>query len=42
MTIGFPAPEMGGFEENLYCNTGLINRVRSIIRVSIFVKLKSK
>lgn len=28
MTIGFPSPEMGGFAENLYCNTGLINRVR--------------
>ncbi|MDZ8107033.1 MAG: Hsp70 family protein [Nostoc sp. DedQUE12a] len=29
MTIGFPSPETGGFAENLYCNTGLINRVRS-------------
>ena len=28
MTIGFPSPESGGFEENLYCNTGLINRIR--------------
>ncbi|OKH14879.1 molecular chaperone [Fischerella major NIES-592] len=28
MTIGFPSPESGGFTENLYCNTGLINRVR--------------
>jgi molecular chaperone DnaK len=30
MTIGFPSPESGGFAENLYCNTGLINRVRPI------------
>lgn len=28
MTIGFPAPDSSGFEENLYCNTGLINRIR--------------
>lgn len=28
MTIGFPAPGSGGFEENLYCNAGLINRIR--------------
>jgi molecular chaperone DnaK len=28
MTIGFPAPERSGFEENLYCNTGLVNRIR--------------
>ncbi|MCY7320325.1 MAG: serine protease, partial [Phormidesmis sp. CAN_BIN36] len=28
MTLGFPAPELGGFEENLYCNTGLVNRIR--------------
>lgn len=28
MTLGFPSPESGGFEENLYCNTGLVNRVR--------------
>lgn len=28
MTLGFPSPELGGFAENLYCNTGLINRVR--------------
>ncbi|WP_180277477.1 S1 family peptidase [Nostoc sp. 'Peltigera malacea cyanobiont' DB3992] len=28
MTIGFPSPESGEFAENLYCNTGLINRVR--------------
>lgn len=28
MTIGFPAPESGEFAENLYCNTGLVNRVR--------------
>jgi molecular chaperone DnaK len=28
MTIGFPAPESGGFAENLYCNTGLVNRIR--------------
>ncbi len=29
MTIGFPAPESGDFQENLYCNTGLVNRIRS-------------
>ncbi|AFY37640.1 Heat shock protein 70 [[Leptolyngbya] sp. PCC 7376] len=29
MTIGFPSPESGEFTENLYCNTGLVNRVRS-------------
>ena len=28
MTIGFPAPESGEFAENLYCNTGLVNRIR--------------
>lgn len=28
MTIGFPAPEHEGFQENLYCNTGLVNRIR--------------
>lgn len=28
MTIGFPDPESGGFAENLYCNTGLVNRIR--------------
>lgn len=28
MTLGFPAPEAGGFEENLYCNAGLVNRIR--------------
>ncbi|MEG4407037.1 Hsp70 family protein [Microcoleus sp. MON2_D5] len=28
MTVGFPSPESGGFEENLYCNTGLVNRIR--------------
>jgi|688.fasta_scaffold48285_2 molecular chaperone DnaK len=28
MTIGFPTPDSSGFEENLYCNTGLINRIR--------------
>ena len=28
VTIGFPSPESGGFEENLYCNVGLVNRVR--------------
>ncbi len=28
MTIGFPSPESGEFTENLYCNTGLVNRVR--------------
>lgn len=34
MTVGFPAPERGGFEENLYCNTGLVNRVRPSPRCS--------
>jgi molecular chaperone DnaK len=29
MTIGFPAPDAGGFQENFYCNTGLVNRIRS-------------
>ncbi|MBD2138498.1 Hsp70 family protein [Anabaena sp. FACHB-1237] len=28
MTIGFPTPDSSGFEENLYCNKGLINRIR--------------
>ncbi|KAF3890094.1 MULTISPECIES: Hsp70 family protein [Nostocales] len=28
VTVGFPSPESGGFVENLYCNIGLINRVR--------------
>lgn len=28
MTIGFPSPETGGFAENLYCNKGLVNRIR--------------
>ena len=28
MTIGFPAPESGEFTENLYCNKGLVNRIR--------------
>ncbi len=28
MTLGFPAPGAGGFEENLYCNAGLVNRIR--------------
>jgi molecular chaperone DnaK len=28
ITLGFPAPEPGGFIENLYCNTGLVNRIR--------------
>lgn len=28
MTIGFPDPESGEFAENLYCNTGLVNRIR--------------
>ncbi|MBR8838600.1 MAG: Hsp70 family protein [Stigonema ocellatum SAG 48.90 = DSM 106950] len=28
ITIGFPAPDSSGFEENLYCNTGLVNRIR--------------
>jgi molecular chaperone DnaK len=29
MTIGFPAPESGEFAENLYCNKGLVNRIRA-------------
>jgi molecular chaperone DnaK len=28
LTIGFPSPESSEFEENLYCNIGLVNRVR--------------
>jgi molecular chaperone DnaK len=28
LTLGFPAPRPGGFEENLYCNAGLVNRIR--------------
>jgi molecular chaperone DnaK len=28
MTLGFPAPESQSFEQNLYCNTGLVNRIR--------------
>ena len=28
MTIGFPTPESEEFTENLYCNTGLVNRIR--------------
>ncbi len=28
LTVGFPAPGEGGFEENLYCNVGLVNRIR--------------
>lgn len=28
ITIGFPSPTLSGFEENLYCNTGLVNRIR--------------
>jgi molecular chaperone DnaK len=28
MTLGFPSPGSGGFEENLYCNAGLVNRIR--------------
>jgi molecular chaperone DnaK len=28
VTIGFPAPGAGGFQENLFCNTGLVNRIR--------------
>jgi molecular chaperone DnaK len=28
LTLGFPSPGTGGFEENLYCNTGLVNRIR--------------
>ena len=27
LTIGFPAPRDASYEENLYCNTGLINRI---------------
>ena len=30
MTLGFPSPGTGGFEENLFCNSGLVNRIRSI------------
>jgi len=29
MTLGFPSPGTGGFDENLYCNAGLVNRIRS-------------
>jgi molecular chaperone DnaK len=29
MTSGFPSPESGKFAENLYCDTGLVNRVRT-------------
>jgi len=28
LTVGFPSPESSGFEENLYCNIGLVNRIR--------------
>jgi molecular chaperone DnaK len=28
LTLGFPSPGTGGFEENLYCNVGLVNRIR--------------
>jgi molecular chaperone DnaK len=28
LTLGFPAPDAGGFEENLYCNAGLVNRIK--------------
>jgi molecular chaperone DnaK len=28
MTLGFPSPLGSSFVENLYCNTGLINRIR--------------
>jgi molecular chaperone DnaK len=28
ITLGFPSPDLSGFEENLYCNTGLVNRIR--------------
>jgi len=28
LTIGFPSPENTGFEENFYCNIGLVNRIR--------------
>jgi molecular chaperone DnaK len=28
LTLGFPSPDLRGFEENLYCNTGLVNRIR--------------
>jgi molecular chaperone DnaK len=27
LTIGFPAPRDTDYEENLYCNTGLVNRI---------------
>jgi molecular chaperone DnaK len=27
LTIGFPAPRDADYEENLYCNTGLVNRI---------------
>jgi molecular chaperone DnaK len=27
LTIGFPAPQDADYEENLYCNTGLVNRI---------------
>jgi molecular chaperone DnaK len=28
LTLGFPAAHAGAFEENLYCNVGLVNRIR--------------
>jgi molecular chaperone DnaK len=29
LTLGFPAAGQGGFDENLYCNAGLVNRIRT-------------
>ena len=29
LTLGFPATDQGGFDENLYCNAGLVNRIRT-------------
>jgi molecular chaperone DnaK len=28
LTIGFPSARQGGFSENLFCNAGLVNRIR--------------
>lgn len=28
LTLGFPSPDLSNFEENLYCNTGLVNRIK--------------
>ncbi len=45
ITLGFPSPEPIGFEENLYCNTGLVNRIRQsdlcserVLEISIELK----